>query len=761
MKISAPLLAACMVLAAASAPGLPIPFPAWLLGSATALGLSLVLHSRFHRFLHPTALLAACMALAAWRSLPPGSDLTRVIPPRAHALDVRLEIAGDPVPQEDGFRVPVWIREIRYTPEWEPVTARAQLRATGAPPDALVPGSRWLARGRVEPGQAAFTGLRGASWIYRVDSEHLTPLDGTPSPRHLFFRARDVISTRLSAATTRDPEAADVLQALLLARRGDVDDEWTRRFARTGTIHIFAVSGLHLGILAGFLLFVSRHIGVSHRWRGLVILPVLFAFTACTGFRASALRALIMATCLLLAPMVYRRPHPASAFSLAAFFILGWAPEQLRDIGFQYSFLLVGGLLVFAHAFDKRLAAWMRGDPWSPADVQWPWWKRRLAGPALSLFFVNALSFLLSAPLTARTFNLFSPVALLGNLFAIPLVFLLLATGFPALLLLVFPAHIASLFFLPALKAARLLLDWVRWSESLPGGVWWVPSPPAWQLAFFYGLPLAWAFIPKQRKRLAATALLFAGFALTQHVLDATRAEAVVLGVDRGQASWVRNGPRGALLVDTGSNWSGRAVRDALRKRGVNRVPALFITHPQRDHAGGVHHLLETHPPERIFVAGPDLGHPAYEGLDPIPLHAGDVLQIAGWQVDVLWPPKGHRARSMGERSLVLRFSDRFASYLVMGGANERVEARLVEKGIARPARLLHAGNSPRVPGCSPAFLETVRPEAVVFSGSGFQGITEARELSESRTSLMGLPVWRVPGDGWLRFDLRAGTQVE
>ncbi|MCC5849158.1 MAG: ComEC/Rec2 family competence protein [Verrucomicrobia bacterium] len=781
MRLTATQLATAMLVAALVS--LWVPFSLPLLLPAVLLPGLVWRWSRIWAF--RGWVLIFCIVWATWRMQPPGRDLSHTLPQRAHALDLRFEVVGDAVAGERDTRVPARIRAVQYTPEWDAVTARAQLRLSGPIPAGLTPGTHWQAHGRVEPGSAVYTGLRRAEWIIEAGSSDLRSLSETRrfSVARGFFRAREHLSRRLSHATLADTEAGEVLQALLLARRGEVDDEWMRKFARTGHIHLFAISGLHLTILTGILLKICQWTGIPYRWRGLMILPVLFAFTACTGFRAGTLRALIMTLCLITAPVVYRRPNPHVAFMLAVVIILGAAPEQLLDVGFQYSFLLVGGLIWFAGAFDARLTEWLRGDPWAPPDAQWPWWKRRLAQPFLGLCMVNTLCFVISAPLTAQTFHLFSPIALVGNLVAVPLAFLLLAFGFPLLPTLLLTDGVAALALAPARIFARLMLDWVGWMDAIPGGVWWVGGLEFWQMLLFYGLPVLAIVRPVTRKLCWAVALVAIGFSGARFAQNLSRTELVAVHADRGQASWIRNGPRGALLIDAGSGWSGWEVRRQLQEHGVNRIPAVFLTHPSRSHVEGLSQIRQTHEPLNVYVAEPDLHHPAYRGLDPIPLSAGDRFSLAGWEVEVLWPPAGYRARAAGDRSLVLRFSDGFASVLFMGGANERVETALLERGQAPKnamekrrqapkngpdfeaefgtglsARLLMAGNYTRIPGCVPEFLAAVLPEAVVFSGEGFRGITEARELSESRASRAGLPVWRVPENVPLRMDVREGT---
>ena len=754
--MKAPDLAAAMLPAAFAAHWIPF-HPVLVLLPAVML----LLLRRFP--VRPLLMVSVFLPLAAWRLHPPANDLRRVIPPEATHVAVEFDVAGDAVSGAYGTRVPVRIRAVQYLPQWESVTARAQLRFDGPIPEGLLPGTRWRTRGRLEPRSLTYTGLRRADWLLRTDSEQLVFLDAPPGRglQRGFYSARSGLSQRLAHITAADPEAGDVLQALLLARRGDVDDAWATAFARTGLIHIFAVSGLHLGILTAMLLWVCRQLGVPYRHRAFAVIPVLFLFTAATGFRASALRALLMAGCLISAPFFYRRANPRNAFALALFLLLTWAPEQLFDIGFQFSFLLVGGLLAVGALFQTRLAAALRGDPWAPPEVQWPWWKEKLLWPVCDTFAVSFLCFVFAAPLTAYTFNLFSPIGLLGNVLAVPLAFLLLACGFPGLFFLGLPTPFAAAAMFPARLIARALLEWVAFLETVPGGVLWVRSPALWQITALYGLPILAFRVRKTRRICLAMGLIALGFSVTRWTQHQTRTELLVLDADRGQSSLLRAGMRGTILIDAGSDWSGRAVAGALQAEGVNRVEALFLTHPNRAHVQGLEAFHASHTPRRIYVARPDAGHPLYADWAVIPLEAGDTFVLGGWQVDVLWPPADWTARAAGNRSLVLRFSRGFASMIVMGGADERVEAEMLARDLLLPTRLLLAANSPRVPSASAQFLRALQPEAVVFAAQEYAGPGEARQLSEIRVRREDIPLWRLHEGGTLRFDLTRGTQID
>ncbi len=293
--------------------------------------------------------------------------------------------------------------------------------------------------------------------------------------------------------------------------------------------------------------------------------------------------------------------------------------------------------------------------------------------------------------------------------------------------------------------------------ETIPHGVQWVRSPPLWMLCAVYALPVAALLLPRLRKPCLGALLVLAGYAATEARLHQLRSEVVVIDADRGQAAWFRNRRGEVLLVDAGSSWSGWHVREALQREGIDRIAACIFTHADRQHVEGIAQVLQEYNPARMYTTVTDLSSPLFQELRVLPLQQGDVLDVAGWQVDVLWPPENLRARSAGERSLVLRVRDGFASALVMGGADERVEAALLANQTLLPARVLLAAHTQGQPGASLPFLRALSAEAIVFSGQAFGGESPFRLEAEARAAEAGLPVWRVPTEGLLRIDLRRG----
>ncbi|MGA0333519.1 MAG: ComEC/Rec2 family competence protein, partial [Kiritimatiellia bacterium] len=497
-----PGLAACMLAAAALLPWLDFSSPLVMAGVA---GLSALILFRQTR--SPAVVFLLCLLWVFWRGSPGPTDLRRQLSPETRSVRLRFQVRGDQtrIEKEDGSAeiwVPVRVNEVYLAGQWQDAAGRLQLRLPALEAPDFRIGSNWETYGVLRPGNHSYVGLFRAQGVLRPDPGALQSIAGNPAGWMLssIFGVREKLAAGIDRACGGDARISGTLQALLLGRRNEMDRETLQMFVRTGLVHIFAVSGLHLGLLCGILLFFGRWMGISPRWIPLWVLPLLILFTLYTGLRASALRALVMIAVLLCSMPLYRRAKIENAFALAVILILGTAPAQIYDLGFQYSFLLVGSLLAFGTFFSDQVRAWFAPDPWAPLDpfrqfrhqVLWP----RVQGALV----VSLLCFMVSAPLTARVFHLFSPVGVLGNLLAVPLVFLLLATGFPALLFVGFPAEFSAALFLPARWSAALLLQWVDFLETLPGGTQWVKAPPLWMLfAFYAGLFALWRW-PEKRK---------------------------------------------------------------------------------------------------------------------------------------------------------------------------------------------------------------------------------------------------------------------
>lgn len=224
--------------------------------------------------------------------------------------------------------------------------------------------------------------------------------------------------------------ATSVIQAMVLGYRSRLDRTTSEFFASTGTLHIFAISGLHVGIFCGLLIFVLKAARVPLRLWFAFLAPLLIGYTVATGAKPSAVRACIMALVYFMAPALRRQPDTPSALATAGLLIVLCAPSQLFEPGFVFSFVVVLGIVVFYPLLRTVLFRPWKVDPLRVQD-EGPGIRagRAVARYVCSLFAVSCSAWVVAAPLTAYYFGRFSPVALIANLVVVPLAFLIVTGG--------------------------------------------------------------------------------------------------------------------------------------------------------------------------------------------------------------------------------------------------------------------------------------------------------------------------------------------
>ncbi len=410
-------------------------------------------------------------------ALPPELHSYSDLEPPMHTVTLRLE-------------------SVRRTKE--PDRAHATVRVIVRDPD-----RRWSPAygdiirltGNLEPHPQLSFAAHGNAYRIRAEADGVERLaSGQGSPLlAACWRLRERCAELLARGLETRPDHAGVLHALLLGYRESLPRPYHDTFAATGMLHVFAVSGLHVGILGVVALGFIRLAGVSRpRWF-LALAPILILYTILIGLKTSAVRACVMALCLWMAPAWSRRPDALSSLGLAALLVLLAEPRQIGDVGFIFSFAIVAGLILLYPPVYARLARLLPApDPWAPQPG-----RLRKAGAAaqryaLGLAAASIAAWIVSAPLTAYFFNRFSPIGLLGNLVVIPSAFIVVALGCLTVVAgMIFPP-LGNLFAVPNRFAVAFLLDWVEGMAGIPGGHRFVPPPPATALVLFYAGLLAW-----------------------------------------------------------------------------------------------------------------------------------------------------------------------------------------------------------------------------------------------------------------------------
>ncbi|MFL5773350.1 MAG: ComEC/Rec2 family competence protein [Flavisolibacter sp.] len=193
-------------------------------------------------------------------------------------------------------------------------------------------------------------------------------------------------------------------EALLVGYKDDLDKNLVKAYSRTGVVHIIAISGMHLALIYGLLMFITYPLKKITWLRTLVILSGLWVFTLMAGAQASVTRSAVMFTCIALGALSGRKSFTFNTLALSAFVLLCYQPFWLWDVGFQLSYSAVLSILVF---YKK-----MYGFLYLPNRILDGIWKT----VAISLS-----AQVVTTPLTIFYFHQFPLLFILTNLVAVPL----------------------------------------------------------------------------------------------------------------------------------------------------------------------------------------------------------------------------------------------------------------------------------------------------------------------------------------------------
>lgn len=289
---------------------------------------------------------------------------------------------------------------------------------------------------------------------------------------------------RLSAALARglgvglgwNRELADLDRAILLGRRDGISPARRRLFAEAGTIHVFAISGLHVMVVAWMLNGALLRLEAPLRLRGLLCLPPLWAYVVLTGAHPSAVRAALMASFHLFATVLDRRPDARISWSLTAIVVYALHPERLLDVGCTFSFTVMLGIVLWldcARQLDRLIPAERTG-------------LRRFVGE----FGVTFVAWAAGVPIAAHVFGRFTPGGLLANYFVLHCARPLVQCGFGALVAGLFCPLLAALLNNAAAGCAWAMVFISEQVAALPFSTFEVrPWSPA-ACAVWYGVCL-------------------------------------------------------------------------------------------------------------------------------------------------------------------------------------------------------------------------------------------------------------------------------
>lgn len=593
-------------------------------------------------------------------------------------------------------------------------------------------------------------GVRGVMHVRRLGAEAVAhPRSGDPD---WLATVRAWSRQRLDAALPA-PEAA-IAAALLLGDGAALTRADWERYIRTGVVHVLAVSGQHLAILAAFAWVVCRTVGVRRRPAAAVIALGLCVYAALAGGRPPVLRAAVMVVAGCAALFLRRPARPANSFALAWVAVLLLNPADVFDPGFQFSFVCVALLIWLigpwlARRDDDPLVAVIRASR--------PAWQRgllavgRMIGDAYIVTLVLGLAVM---PLTAARYHLVAPVGLVIGPPAIALASVALVAGFLLLSLdLIIPAATGPLALLTRWSIAGLD-GLVSAADRVPGGHVYTGDVPMWWLVGFYLLIASLLLTQwRVRHRVAAVAawsvIGLVAVSLPRH-LDGLRL--TLLAVGHGGATVIETPDGRVILVDCGSQAgpevTRRIIAPFLWHRGIRRIDELFVTHADLDHFNGLPALLERLPIGRVsfnpsFASKPTPGvRETLRSLEraEVPtrvVQAGSEFEAGDVAIDVLHPPATGPAGPENARSLVMRFRHRGRTMVLTGDLDQEGRLQLLQ----RPPMSIDVWLAPHHAGrtANPAELVAwARPLVALAHNGVAEGEAASRQYQDIGSAFLG-----------------------
>ena len=542
--------------------------------------------------------------------------------------------------------------------------------------------------------------LRGE--VRKVKAVRILSVDeGSPGP---LLRLRNELLASIAPAT--DPARA-LIAGVVCGRsaelRAQPAGDW---FSVTGTAHLIAVSGSHLAIVGFVIESALQKTRLSRGLqRGLLVLA-LAAYAVFTGASPSAVRACCMVAASLVANGAGRRRHGLSAlFVTMAIFVL-LRPTVLFEMGFQLSCASVFAILCFC-----PYATYALGELGMPSGVA-------------SVLSVTLCSQLATLPVTIPAFETFSLIAPLANAVIGPVISVLLAVS-----VVLVPCSLVPLLRHGALVVpmivARCALFFEQLFAAVPGASVSVPpdTPLVYVVPFALVALLVWWPRPRARSMAAGLLCLMLAAGVPYVYWDRCAPPSVtVLDVGQADAILVRQG--GAVaLVDCGLD---DRVVSALVRNNVHHIDAVFVTHWDEDHWGGLPAVLDQFSVRTIAVAADALEDAPAEvlnrpGVEYRQVRRGDTVDIGSFCARVMWPFESVDGEG-NEDSLVLLLSyaqeGKSLRVLLTGDAELDQEREFVQEvGDIDVLKLGHHGSKVSV---DTDLLGTLKPEfSIASAGEG------------------------------------------
>lgn len=540
-------------------------------------------------------------------------------------------------------------------------------------------------------------------------------------------RSREWMQRVLSRDIEDSPEVVGLICGTALGLRHQTRDDIEEPFQQTGTLHLFAVAGLHVGIVARLLWTLAMVLRLPRKLATALIIPLLFFYAAVTGLHTASVRAAVMSALLLGGIFFDRKVLALNSLAAAAFLILLFDSNQLFTSGFQLSFAVVGAIVLLADPMFVWFGRMIDPDPFMPRALLN--WTQRLSikiGRKLARgASVSLAAWIGSLPLIYWYFNLVTPVSLLANLAVVPIAYFVLALA------------MLSLMAAPILPGLSIIFNNANW----------LMSHAVLSLVHFF-------------------ALLPGGHVYLPHFGHSQTSVAItVLDEGSGGAAHVRANGYDWLIDCGGERNYERTLKSFLHNRGINYLQGMLLTHGDARHIGAAPEVITDFQPREVYFNPLGVRSRAQRHLLEVlaktkqrPLSRGDTLLFgANVRAEILYPPLGLKVSSADDAPLIVQLIvDGQSRLLFESDAGVEAEAALLKRGDDLRSDVLVKGQHHSGASATSQFLDAVQPEVIIATSRDYPVAEQITEEWSSEIARRGIKLFRQDRTGAVEIQFGA-----
>ena len=545
-----------------------------------------------------------------------------------------------------------------------------------------------------------------------------------------------------------------LLIGMMLGEKGLIPPEIKEIFAEAGIMHILAVSGLHVGIIAAALFFLLNFLKLPKKLKFTILILFLIIYASITGYQPSVLRATIMFALLIGGKLINRNRNLFLSLFLAAFLILLSNPLVLYDAGFLLSFMVTFFLIylspILQEQFSKVLV-WIK-DPLSISIASW-----------IGIF-----------PLSAYFFNKVSIISIVVNIFIVPLTGIALILGFITFFIGLVSIPLAYLIANINFFVLKMILLISKYFSLLSFSFIYTAQPSIFVIFLYYimiflAIEIFYKKIFPPKMKIKATILILSAVLvviIVQVFSPVDNLKVNFINVGEGDCILIEAPKKYNILIDGGGtplsdfDVGGKVVIPYLRRKGINKINLLILTHPHLDHLEGLLAVLREFKVEMVLDSGLICNIPEYrefisnikkEGILYHQARAGDNfifnnnLEII--LLNPLYNSDFYNESDFNNASIVVKLLYKNTDFLFTGDIENTTEQNLlIWQNILKSdvLKIAHHGSSN---SSSLEFLEKVNPIITIIS-TGKNNFGHPSEKIIERLKDKNIPVYRTDQNG-------------